>query len=110
MQIDDLITQCNLRVLVGGEHMEQEVSGCYIGDLLSWAMGKVHAGDVWLTVMGNVNAIAVAVLTEASCLVLVDNASLDQEAKERAIQQGVVVLSTEQGAYELAIQIAEMLQ
>lgn len=110
MKIKDLAEQCELQVLTCPDLLEREIKGCYIGDLLSWAMGKVKADNVWLTVMGNVNAVAVSVLTDASCIVLVDNASLDKEAETKAIQQEVVILSAKQGAYDLAIQISEMLQ
>lgn len=110
MKIKELAERCGLEVLTCPALLEQEITGCYIGDLLSWAMGKVRSGDVWLTVMGNVNAVAVSVLADAACIVLVDNASLDQEAKAKAEQQEVVILSGKQGAYDLAIQISEMLR
>ena len=64
------------------EEIDKEITGCYIGDLLSWAMSRIKTGDVWLTVMGNVNAIAVAVLSDAACIILTDAAALDEEAKE----------------------------
>ncbi|MDD5953022.1 MAG: DRTGG domain-containing protein [Oscillospiraceae bacterium] len=110
MNIRQLVEACDLQVLTCPEQTDREITGCYIGDLLSWAMGKVRCGDVWLTVMGNINAIAVSVLADAACIVLVDNAALDQEAAEKAAQQEVVVLRAKQNAYELAIKIAEMLQ
>lgn len=110
MTLKDLAQRCELQVLTCPDLLDKEFHGCYIGDLLSWAMGKVQSDDVWLTVMGNVNAVAVSVLTDAACIVLVDNASLDQEAAEKAAQQEVVILSGKQGAYDLAIQISEMLQ
>ena len=109
MKIKELAEACGLAVCTGEENLEKEITGCYIGDLLSWAMGKVQAGDVWLTVMGNVNAIAVAVLADAACIVMVDNAVLDDAAKAKAAEQGVVVLSAKQSAYTLAKTISEML-
>lgn len=110
MKIKDLVKQCELQVLTCPDNLEQKITGCYIGDLLSWAMGKVQSGDVWLTVMGNVNAVAVSVLADAACVVLVDGATLDQDAQAKAEQQEVVILSGKQGAYDLAIQVSEMLQ
>ena len=47
-------------------------------------MSRVQAGDVWLTVMGNINAIAVAALSDAACIILTDAAALDEEAKEKS--------------------------
>ena len=105
MTIQDLVQRCELQVLTGSALLDRTVRGCYIGDLLSWAMGKVRVDNVWLTVMGNVNAVA-----DAACIVLVDNATLDPEAEKKAIEQEVVILSTKENAYDLAIRISEMLQ
>ena len=30
---------------------EREVKGAYVGDLLSWVMGKAEADNVWVTIM-----------------------------------------------------------
>ena len=41
---------------------EREVSGGYVGDLLSWVMGRAQTGNVWLTIMSNQNVAAVALI------------------------------------------------
>ena len=38
---------------------EREISGVYIGDLLSWVMGRAKADDAWITIMSNINIVAV---------------------------------------------------
>ena len=60
--------------------------------------------------MGNVNAIAVAALADAACIVLTDNASLDEEARVKAQQQDILVLGSEKNSYELGAQLAELLK
>ena len=40
----------------------REVQGGYAGDLLSWVMGRVPEGAAWVTIMTNVNVVAVAEL------------------------------------------------
>ncbi len=40
--------------------MRRAVPGGNCGDLLSWVMGRAGSGSAWITVMGNVNAVAVA--------------------------------------------------
>ena len=59
-------------------------------DLLSFVMGRAPADCAWITVMGNVNAIAVAVLADTACIVLAENAALDGEACTRADGQDAV--------------------
>lgn len=88
---------------------EKEIDGCYCGDLLSWVMSRAEPGNIWLTVMGNVNSIGVAVLAEISCIILTENAALDDDARMRAEQQEVVILTTDKNAYTLASEICKII-
>ena len=97
-----------LEVLTAGD-LSREVTGCYCGDLLSWVMSKAQDGDCWLTVMGNINAVAVAVLTDCACIVLTEQAALDEAAKLRAEQQGVTILTTGESAYALAVKLSAVI-
>lgn len=108
MKIKDLAEKLNLKVLTPYDE-DRDISGCYSGDLLSWVMSRAKEGDVWLTVMGNINAVAVAVLTDCACIVLTENASLDEQAKDKAELQGVCILQSEKNAYELSVEISKLI-
>ena len=56
MTVKDFIEKCDLKIHVEGE-LDREIKDCYIGDLLSWVMGRAPADSAWLTVMGNINSI-----------------------------------------------------
>lgn len=109
MNVKEAVEKLNLSVLVEGD-MEREITDCYIGDLLSWVMGRASEDSIWLTVMGNINAIAVATLADVSCIVLVENAALDEDAKVKAQTHGVTILSCEENSYNLAKKIYELLK
>lgn len=81
MTVEELAQRLELRVAVGGEALSREVAGGYCGDLLSWVMSRAQSGDVWFTVMGNVNSIAVAMLADVACIVLCEDAPLDEDAR-----------------------------
>ena len=110
MQINILAEKLGWKLLTECDGGDRTAEGCYCGDLLSWVMGIAKADDVWLTVMGNINAIAVAALADVSAIVLVESAVLDTEALMPANQQEIAVYSTEVPAYETALQIAETLK
>ena len=107
MTVNNLVEKLNLKVLVEGD--EREVTGGYCGDLLSWVMGRARSGDCCFTVMCNINAIAVSVLADCACIVLCENSTLDDDAKNRAEMQGVWVLSSEENAYTLANKLGKTL-
>lgn len=108
MTVKELIIKLNLKILVDGD-LNREITGGYCGDLLSWVMGRAQSGDCWFTVMGNINAIAVAVLADCACIVLTENAPLDDDAKARAEMQGVTVLATEENSYSMANKLGSIL-
>ena len=89
---------------------DKEISGAYIGDLLSWVMGRAESGNAWITIMSNINTVAVATLTDASCIILAENVVPDANALEAAVEKEVNILSTPLPAYEAALMLAEHLR
>ncbi len=82
---------------------DKEISGVYCGDLLSWVMGRCKEGDAWITIMSNVNVLAVATLSDASCVILSEGVSLDENLRKTATEKGVNLLSSPHPTYETAI-------
>ena len=105
----ELAEKLNLKVINQGEGLERKAGGVYCCDLLSIVMGRAKAGDVWITVMGNINSIAVAVLADVSCIILSENMQLDREALSKAVGQGVCVLASELPTYEIAAAVGREL-
>ena len=108
MTVNELKDKLDLKVLVEDD-LDREVTDCYIGDLLSWVMGRAPMDSAWLTVMGNINSIAVATLADVSCIILVENAALDDAARQKAEIHGVTILQTEENSYSLAVKISGLL-
>lgn len=109
MTINDLAQACGWKLLAGEDGQENEVDGCYIGDLLSLVMGRAQSGNVWLTVMGNLNAIAVAALADVSGIVLCEDSALDPDAKKRAGMQGIPVYGCSPNLYQTAVSVYEQI-
>ena len=89
---------------------ERKVENVYIGDLLSWVMGRAQADDAWITIMSNVNVVAVATLADTSCVILAEGVTLEGDLAATAEAKGVNVLSTGLTAYEAAKLLAFLLQ
>lgn len=84
---------------------EKEITGVYCCDLLSIAMTKVPAGAAWVTVMSNLNTLAVASLTEAVCVILAEGVAVEELLLERAKQQGICLFRTKQPVFEAALAV-----
>ncbi len=79
------------------------IDGVYIGDLLSWVMGKAKSGDAWLTIMSNINILAVASLADVACIVLTEGVALDDEVTKTAAEKDINIISTKLSAFEAAV-------
>ncbi|MBQ8793772.1 MAG: hypothetical protein IKL46_02465 [Clostridia bacterium] len=108
MTVYDLSKNSQFNVLTMPEP-EREINGVYIGDLLSWVMGKAQYDNVWITIMSNINVIAVASLSDVSCVLLAEDVTLDNEVLSTAKQKGINILSTPMSAYDAAIELSGMI-
>ncbi len=88
---------------------DRDITGCYIGDLLSWVMGAAKVGDAWITIMSNINIVAVAALCDTACIVLAEGVTVDEDVKSTAEARGVNILSSQMSAFSLAAKISELL-
>ena len=89
---------------------DRKIEGVFVGDLLSWVMGRARSENAWITIMSNINIIAVASLVDVACIILAEGVTLDPSVQERAQQKGVNVYSSTMNAYQLAISMAELLK
>lgn len=87
---------------------DRSFSGVYIGDLLSWVMGRAKSGCLWITIMSNINVVAVASLADVAAVILAEGVMPDAQMQKAAEERGVNVFSSELTAYELAVRLAEL--
>lgn len=109
MTVAQLCESLSLRVVAGRQGIEQEVKGIYIGDLLSLVMAHAKKGDMWLTVQGHINSVAVAVLDDLVAIVLVESIEPNEEMKQKADEEGIPILVTSKSSYEMAKALANLL-
>ena len=83
MTVKALAEALALRPLASPED-DREIVGAYVGDLLSWVMGRAKADDAWITIMSNVNIVAVASLADVACIILAEGVQLDRAVTETA--------------------------
>lgn len=88
---------------------EREVCGGYVGDLLSWVMGRAPADCAWVTIMSNINVIAVASLADVACVIFSEDVEPDEDALSKAKVQGINLLSVSSGSYEICAKLSELL-
>jgi len=106
MTVNEIVSALSLEVICGDT--AREFSGVYVGDFLSRAMSRVKADHLWITIMSNVNVIAVATLTEPACIILAEDVEPSDEVIEAAEENEITLAKSTLSAYELCVKIHEI--
>lgn len=88
---------------------EAEISGGYVGDLLSWVMGRAECGQIWVTIMTNINILAVASLSGVSGIIVAEGAEVSEEVIDKANEQGINLLRSKSSAFDIVCSIGREL-
>ena len=107
MTVKELAGKLGARELCMPEPDREVVTG-YAGDLLSWVMGRAPADAAWVTIMANVNIVAVAMLRDVAVVVVCEGAEVSEDVIARADQQGINLLASDKDAYTLCTEIAKL--
>lgn len=109
MTVTELLDKLPLRALCLPDP-DRDVTGGYTGDLLSWVMGSAQPGQAWVTIMSNVNVVAVATLCDVSCVILAQGVTLEPEVLKTAESKLVNVLTSPLPAFELCLTVGELIR
>lgn len=109
MKICELAQQLNLECICCPDP-DKEINGAYIGDLLSWVMGRAASGNVWITIMSNINIVAVAALADVSAVILAEGVTVDDKIKETAQLKSINLFTANQPAYEIAVAVSKLIE
>ena len=108
MKVSEIAEKLGLKITAGEAGVNKEVSGCYIGDLMSLAMAKVEERNVWITIQTNQNIVAVSSLKEAACVILAEGSLPDETAKEKAEDEEIAIFTSDKSVYDLAKGLGEL--
>lgn len=109
MTVKELCEKCSFSPVFLGKNQDREVSAVYACDLLSWVIGRAEENAALVTVMTNVNVVAVAAMADLSCIILTEGVKLDSNALEKAMQNEIPVLSSDKTTYETCVILSENL-
>lgn len=109
MTLKELIDSELFEAVTIGADLDRPLSTPYCCDLLSVAMSSVPEGAAWVTVMGNINTLAVASLTDAACIILAQNTVLDEAALGKAKTEGITILKSPLPIFDAALAVYQRL-
>ena len=105
MTVNDLINSDVFKILKKGSETERVISKPFNCDLLSIAMSKAPADSAWVTVMGNINTLAVATLADVACIILAEGVCFDEAAQAKLESQDITVFSTDMPVFDASMEV-----
>ena len=108
MQVKEFVEKTGFKVYASQEKKKKEITGVFVGDLLSWVMGNCEENQVWITVQSHLNIVAVSALKEISCLVIAHGAEVEEETMNKAIEENIAICTSDLSAYDICKKCAEL--
>lgn len=103
MKVNELMELIGATNLNPEANLDTEITCGYSCDLLSWVLAHGKAGMAWCTVQTHVNVIAVSVLMEMACVILVEGVEPEPASLKKAIDEEMPILATNKTAYEVCV-------
>lgn len=99
------LTETRLFGVLNKANEDRNIEKMFSCDLLSLAMTKNLSGCAWFTVIGNVNTVAVAVHTGASCIILCEGVQPDDDALCKARKHNVAIFTSDKPVFDSATEL-----
>ncbi len=106
MNVNDVVSLLGLQVLAAAPDAQRPVTGGYACDLLSCVMAKARAGDIWITVQGHPNVIAVASLLDLAGVIVSEGSPVEPATIQKAVEAGIALFAAPQTTYAIATRLA----
>ena len=110
MKVSDLVEKFGLTVFSGEKGLDNEISGGYVSDLLSDVMGNASENEIWITLQTHQNVLAIASLKDLAAIILVKGFEPDPEMLEKSNEEGIPLLGTKLGTFEISGMIYQLIK
>ena len=87
---------------MSGEGMDGEIRGGFMCDIMSRAMAEGFSGMAWITHRADMNALAIAVMKNAACVIFPAGIQPEKAVVQRAETEKMPLLKSDMTAFELA--------
>ena len=106
MTLEEIVRALSFKVIAGESELGRVVTGGYASDLLSLAMAGAKADNIWVTMQGHPNVVAVASLLGLAAVLVTEGLPVEPLTIQRAQENRVVLLSTSHDTFTAVSQLA----
>jgi len=102
VKLAEIVDKLALGIRTGSDRLDAEVTGGYSSDLMSDVMAHARKGDLWITLQGHQNIVAVASLNELAGIILVNGREPDDDTLAKAQVERIPIMVSELSTFEVA--------
>lgn len=100
MKVLEILEKIN-GTIVTTQDTNVEFEGIYAGDLLSHVMAHAKEKNLFLTIMANMNTIAVASLLDLPAIIFAEGVKPTQDMIQKAEEEGIMLITTTDNVVEV---------
>ncbi len=100
MTLGEIVNRLSIEALTPYDE-QTEVAGAYISDLLSDVIANSSERQLWLTLQGHQNVVAVALLNDLAGVIITGGYAPAVETVAKASEKGIALFSTSLNSFEL---------
>ncbi|HME42769.1 MAG TPA: DRTGG domain-containing protein [Syntrophorhabdales bacterium] len=108
MKLKELVKSLNLKVLVGMDLLDRDVTGGYASDMLSDVLANSDKGYVWVTMQIHPNVPAVASTKDLSGIIIVNGRKPEAQTLTKAEEKKVPILLSQRSTYQVVGRLYEL--
>ena len=101
MNLNDIVKEFGLEVKAGSGHLDREVTGGYVSDLLSDVLAHADEGVLWVTLHIHQNIVAVASHKDLAGIILIQGRDPEKDTLIKAEEEGIPIMVSTLSAFEL---------
>ena len=101
MTVGEIAENLSARTLNPGNE-DALIVGCFVCDIMSRTIERGFRGMAWITHRADMNALAVAVMKGAACLIFPEGIEPEEDVVKRAGMENMPLILSENPAFELA--------
>ncbi len=109
MKMTEIADKLKLIPLTVNEDVDtHDIQSAYQSDLLSCVICAAGDKSIWVTLINNINIVAVAKLLDIPVIIITEGALPDEATIDRARLEGISVYSSPKGNYQIAGELWEL--
>lgn len=102
MTVKEVMDSNEFQVLVTGKQIDRVITDIYCGDLLSMVMSRAPSSCAWITVMSNMNTIAVASFLDVAFVIFAEGVVPGEDVQAKASEHGITIFFSQESVYHTA--------